>query len=93
VAITTGLAATYILHGGKDDMYIFLLFCCCLKANQDWSFNSAAANGEMSPHITLGCDRRDSLVKVGIDIGLDVGDIRHPASTSVIPISEQKMPD
>jgi hypothetical protein len=30
---------------------------------------------------------------VGIDIGLDVGDIRHPASTSVIPISEQKMPD
>jgi hypothetical protein len=30
---------------------------------------------------------------LGIDIGLDVGDIRHPTSTSLIPISEQKMSD
>ncbi len=31
--------------------------------------------------------------QVGIDIGLDVGDIRHPTSTSLIPISEQNMSD
>ncbi len=30
---------------------------------------------------------------MGIDIGLDVNDIRHPTSTSLIPISEQKMSD
>jgi hypothetical protein len=28
---------------------------------------------------------------VGIDIDLNVGDIRHPTSTSVIPISETNM--
>jgi hypothetical protein len=30
---------------------------------------------------------------VGIDIDLNVGDIRHPTSTSVIPISEENMSD
>jgi hypothetical protein len=30
---------------------------------------------------------------VGIDIDLNVGDIRHPTSTSVIPISETNMSD
>jgi hypothetical protein len=30
---------------------------------------------------------------VGINIDLNVGDIRHPTSTSVIPISETNMSD
>ena len=30
---------------------------------------------------------------MGIDIDLNVGDIRHPTSTSVIPISEENMSD
>jgi hypothetical protein len=31
--------------------------------------------------------------KVDIDIDLNVGDIRHPTSTSVIPISEENISD
>jgi hypothetical protein len=31
--------------------------------------------------------------KVGIDIDLSIGDIRHPTSTSVIPISETNTSD
>jgi hypothetical protein len=38
-------------------------------------------------------EERMRYAQVGIDIDLNVGDIRHPTWTSVIPISEENMSD
>jgi hypothetical protein len=65
----------------------------CTRQQQSQTLAAAAGAGPVSSVGKMDTFPKTHQAEVGIDIDLNVDDIQHPTSTSVIPISEENMSD